>query len=50
MIDVGFAGNPFTWSNNIIGLKNIKERLDRGLASPLGFFFTQISLRFTFML
>jgi hypothetical protein len=34
MIDVGFARNSFTWSNNIIGLENIKERLDRGLASP----------------
>jgi hypothetical protein len=34
MIDVGFVGNPFTWSNNIHGLENIKERLDRGLASP----------------
>jgi hypothetical protein len=34
MIDVGFAGNPFTWSNNRTGLENIKERLDRGLASP----------------
>ena len=34
MIDVGFAGNPFTWSNNRISLENIKERLDRGLAYP----------------
>jgi hypothetical protein len=34
MIDVGFAGNSLTWSNNIKGLENIKERLDRGLASP----------------
>jgi exonuclease III len=34
MIDVGFVGNPFTWSNNRHGLENIKERLDRGLASP----------------
>jgi hypothetical protein len=34
MIDVGFARNPFTWSNNRTGLENIKERLDRGLASP----------------
>jgi hypothetical protein len=34
MIDLGFAGNPFTWSNNRMGLENIKERLDRGPASP----------------
>jgi hypothetical protein len=34
MVDLGFAGNPFTWSNNRKGLENIKERLDRGLASP----------------
>jgi hypothetical protein len=34
MIDVGYAGNPFTWNNNRKGLENIKERLDRGLASP----------------
>jgi hypothetical protein len=34
MIDVGFVGNPFTWSNNRQGLENIKEILDRGLASP----------------
>jgi hypothetical protein len=34
MIDFGFFGNPFTWPNNRIGLENIKERLDRGLASP----------------
>jgi hypothetical protein len=34
MIDVGFAGNPFTWNNNKKGLENIKERLDIGLASP----------------
>ena len=34
MIDVGFVGNPFTWGNNRKGLENIKERLDRGLASP----------------
>ena len=34
MIDLGFARNPFTWSNNRQGLHIIKERLDRGLASP----------------
>ena len=34
MVDLGFARNPFTWSNNMMGLENIKERLDRGQASP----------------
>jgi hypothetical protein len=33
MIDLGFAGNPFTWCNNRQGFASIKERLDRGLAS-----------------
>ena len=34
MIDLGFVGNPYTWSNNRQGMHLIKERLDRGLASP----------------
>jgi hypothetical protein len=34
MIDLGFAGNPYTWNNNRQGLHIIKEILDRGLASP----------------
>lgn len=34
MVDLGFSGNPYTWCNNISGLATIKERLDRGLASP----------------
>ena len=33
MINLGFA-NPYTWCNNKQGLDSIKERLDRGLASP----------------
>jgi hypothetical protein len=33
MVDLGFSGNPFTWSNNRDGVHLIKERLDRGLAS-----------------
>lgn len=32
-IDLGFSGNPFTWSNNRQDLGTIKERLDRGLAT-----------------
>jgi hypothetical protein len=35
MIDLGFAVNPYTWSNNRQGLHLIKERLDRGIASPI---------------
>jgi hypothetical protein len=34
MVDLGFSGNPYTWCNNRSGLATIKERLDRGLASP----------------
>jgi hypothetical protein len=33
MIDLGFTGNPFTWSDNRQGKHLIKERLDRGLSS-----------------
>jgi hypothetical protein len=32
MVDLGFSGNPFTWSNNRQGCHNIKEQLDRGIA------------------
>jgi hypothetical protein len=39
MIDVGFAGNTFTWNNKRKRVEKIKERLDRGLASQLGFTF-----------
>jgi hypothetical protein len=34
MIDLGFTGNPFTWSNKRRGDQLIKERLDRGVANP----------------
>ncbi|XP_059432574.1 uncharacterized protein LOC132165893 [Corylus avellana] len=33
MIDLGFSGNPFTWSNKRQGHRLIKERLDRGIAN-----------------
>jgi hypothetical protein len=33
MVDLGFMGNPFTWSNNRAGNCLIKERLDRGFAN-----------------
>jgi hypothetical protein len=33
LVDLGFVGNPFTWSNNRQGAASINERLDRGLAS-----------------
>jgi hypothetical protein len=33
MVDLGFAGNPYTWCNHRQGVATIKERLDRGLAT-----------------
>jgi hypothetical protein len=33
MIDLGFSGNPYTWSNHRQGPGLIKEHLDRGIAS-----------------
>lgn len=32
-MDVGFVGNPFTWSNGRYGREAIFERLDRGVAN-----------------
>jgi hypothetical protein len=32
MIDLGFSGNPYTWSNHWQGQSLIKEHLDRGVA------------------
>jgi hypothetical protein len=33
MIDLGYSGNPCTWSNHRQGFGLIKERLDQGIAS-----------------
>jgi hypothetical protein len=33
LVDLGFVGNKFTWSNCRMGRENIRERLDRGLAN-----------------
>ena len=33
MLDLGFSGNPFTWSNGQQGRVFIQERLDRGLVN-----------------
>ncbi|KAJ4832726.1 hypothetical protein Tsubulata_022476 [Turnera subulata] len=34
-IDLGFKGSMYTWSNRHPGARNIRERLDRGLANCL---------------
>lgn len=33
LIDLGFVGNKFTWSNHRTESDNIRERLDRCLAN-----------------
>jgi hypothetical protein len=33
VVDLGFAGNPYTWCSHRQGFATIKERLDRGLAT-----------------
>jgi hypothetical protein len=33
LVDLGYEGNPFTWTNKRHGLANIKERLDRCFAT-----------------
>ncbi|KAK3030664.1 hypothetical protein RJ639_035868 [Escallonia herrerae] len=34
LVDLGFSGNPFTWTNKQPLQANIRERLDRGLGNP----------------
>ena len=33
LVDLGFTGNPWTWSNNWDGEGEIRQRLDRGLST-----------------
>jgi len=33
LVELGFVGNHFTWSNHRSRRDNIRERLDRGLAN-----------------
>ncbi|KAF9602068.1 hypothetical protein IFM89_024835 [Coptis chinensis] len=33
LIDLGYSGNSFTWTNGREGRANVKQRLDRGLAN-----------------
>ncbi|KAJ4848025.1 hypothetical protein Tsubulata_009359 [Turnera subulata] len=33
LMDLGFKGQPFTWSNHRVGHKEVKERLDRAVAT-----------------
>lgn len=32
-MDLGFRGDPYTWTNNHMGQDNIQERLDRAIAT-----------------
>ncbi|XP_021861101.2 uncharacterized protein [Spinacia oleracea] len=34
LVDLGYNGNPFTWSNAREGLELIRERLDKALSNP----------------
>lgn len=34
LVDMGFQGNPYTWSNSREGFGLIRERLDHALANP----------------
>jgi hypothetical protein len=33
IVDLGFSGNPYTWSNHTQGFGLIKERLDMSIAN-----------------
>ena len=33
LIDLGFSGNPYTWTNKCLNFANIKERLDRAFSN-----------------
>lgn len=33
LVDLGYAGHPFTWNNRRVADHNIQQRLDRGIAS-----------------
>ncbi|KAL3635329.1 hypothetical protein CASFOL_019876 [Castilleja foliolosa] len=33
LIDLGFSGSPYTWTNKRSGIDNIQQRLDRGVAN-----------------
>ncbi|KAF8405522.1 hypothetical protein HHK36_010429 [Tetracentron sinense] len=33
LLDLGFQGNPFSWTNKRVGRDNVRERLDRALCS-----------------
>jgi len=48
MIDLGFCGNPYTWSNHKQGSSLIKERLDGVLLIAIGLIFSHRTRLFIF--